>query len=166
MGSSGRVEPRSTRRREPAMETHDPHAGTADPHRLAPRGVAEAKRRRRPSGKPPPLPRQLGFSGRLAIALIAALVVFSLVLIVFSVGGVFERGENAFLDWLAHYRTSALNHVMLFVNGLGSLWTNRILRWGTIGTLVVFRRWRHLIAYLGTIVVVESITAGTSQMIT
>jgi tRNA A-37 threonylcarbamoyl transferase component Bud32 len=44
---------------------------------------------------------------------------------------------------------------VLFVNLLASRWTIRILRWGTIGALVAFRRWRHLLVFLGAVLATE-----------
>ena len=44
---------------------------------------------------------------------------------------------------------------MLAVNVLAASWTIRVLRWGTIAALIVFRRWRHLFVFLGAIIVLE-----------
>ncbi|MGZ4150133.1 MAG: RIO1 family regulatory kinase/ATPase domain-containing protein, partial [Actinomycetota bacterium] len=38
-----------------------------------------------------------------------------------------------------------------------SRWTIRLLRWSTILALVLFRRWRHLIVFLGAILVLEAV---------
>ena len=52
------------------------------------------------------------------------------------------------------------------VNGLGSEWFNRILRWGTLLALMGFRRWRHLVVYLGIILVVAWLTHALSLVVT
>jgi tRNA A-37 threonylcarbamoyl transferase component Bud32/uncharacterized integral membrane protein len=114
-------------------------------------------RRRRPSGEPPPLPRKLGRSGKIWVALgvsVAAL----LILIVFffqPLGGVFDRFDTLRLRAIANLRTDWLTDPMLVVNGLGSRWTIRALRWGTIAVLIGFRRWRHLFVFLGSLLTVE-----------
>jgi membrane-associated phospholipid phosphatase/tRNA A-37 threonylcarbamoyl transferase component Bud32 len=112
------------------------------------------RRRRRPSGKPPPLPRELGASGRFWMAAIGSLVVLLILLFTLPIGGWFERTESAFLQWLAGFRADPLTDVARMLNGLGSEWTNRILRWGTLIALIAFQRWRHLVVYLGTILIV------------
>lgn len=124
--------------------------------------VDTTKRRRRPSGKPPPLPRELGLSGKLWIALIVGVAAFVMLLFTTPMGVSFERAESAFLRRVAGLRTEALNEVMLVVNGLGSEWTNRLLRWGTLVALIVVRRWRHLLVFLGTILFVAWLTTKVS----
>jgi hypothetical protein len=60
--------------------------------RLAERGPRGAGKRRRPSGEPPPLSRQLGLSGRVWIALAASLPVVVGVLLAYGALGVaFDR---------------------------------------------------------------------------
>jgi tRNA A-37 threonylcarbamoyl transferase component Bud32/membrane-associated phospholipid phosphatase len=44
---------------------------------------------------------------------------------------------------------------MRLVAHLGSPWTLRILRWGTILVLIGFRRWRHLVTFLVAMLTVE-----------
>ena len=128
-------------------------AGTAPPPR---QGPASAGKRRRPSGDPPPLPRQLGVSGRVWVTLVASL--------------------HAIIGWLrvrvarrrfrtvgvggaapgCRPRTGWLTTLMLTINTvLASRWTIRILRLGTLVALVGFRRWRHLLTFLGSVVAVE-----------
>ena len=112
--------------------------------------------RRRPSGEAPPLPHELGRTGR--IWLLLALY-FALAIVIAMSYGPLRRAAEAFdtalLRAFAHLRTPWLTDVALVVSALTSRWTIRILRWATIGTLVVFRRWRHLVVFLGTLVAVE-----------
>src|SRR5947207_2381543 len=85
------------------------------------RGLHDGKRRRRPSGQPPPLPRELGAAGMFWIGAILVLILVIVVLIAFnSVGGAFDRVESRFVRWIAERRTGWLNRIMLVVNGLGS----------------------------------------------
>jgi tRNA A-37 threonylcarbamoyl transferase component Bud32 len=107
---------------------------------------------RRPSGEPPPLPHELGRTGRFWLYLAVA------ILLLISFGpfrAAVEHWDAVQLRFLADLRGPRLTDGALLLNALTSRWTIRILRWGTIGTLVVFRRWRHLLVFLGAIVAVE-----------
>jgi tRNA A-37 threonylcarbamoyl transferase component Bud32/membrane-associated phospholipid phosphatase len=86
-------------------------------------------------------------------------------LFVLPIGGSFERAESQLLRRLAAWRTESLTDVMLFVNGLGSEWLNRILRWGTLFALIAFRRWRHLLVFLATILFVAWLTTKLSILV-
>jgi membrane-associated phospholipid phosphatase/tRNA A-37 threonylcarbamoyl transferase component Bud32 len=112
------------------------------------RGVSRTKRRRRPSGQPPPLPRELGASGRFWIGALVFLLAFTIFLLVTQVGNSFDRQESVFLRWIVSWRTGWLNRLALIVNGLGATAFTRSLRLGTLVTLIAFRRWRHLIVLL------------------
>jgi tRNA A-37 threonylcarbamoyl transferase component Bud32/membrane-associated phospholipid phosphatase len=109
------------------------------------RGPLTSKRQRRPSGQPPPLPRELGAGGRFWIGALMALVAFTIFLIVTTVGNSLDRQESVLLRWIGEGRTGWLNRVMLLVNGLGSTAVTRGLRLGTIIALIGLRRWRHLL---------------------
>jgi tRNA A-37 threonylcarbamoyl transferase component Bud32 len=100
-----------------------------------------------------------------SLALIAGLLVFLIVLLIFPIGPSIERSESAFLRRVAGWRSSALNDLSLLVNGLGAEWTNRLLRWGTILVLIAFRRWRHLVVLLGTILSVAWLATKLSEYI-
>jgi membrane-associated phospholipid phosphatase len=117
--------------------------------------------RRRPSGQPPPLPHEIGRSGRLLLVLVAVMAVVTLVgaLIVFPP---FDRAESAFLRWLARFRSDPVTDVMQLVDGIASRWPLRVLRWIAIVALVVVKRWRHLLVFLASIIVVELLTYGVS----
>jgi tRNA A-37 threonylcarbamoyl transferase component Bud32/membrane-associated phospholipid phosphatase len=107
------------------------------PERHPTAGSSRWGKRRRPSGEPPPLPRQLGVSGRVWIA-------------------TFNRWDSAALRGVAVLRTGWLTTLMLGINALlASRWTIRILRLGTMAALVGLRRWRHLVIFLSCVVVVE-----------
>jgi tRNA A-37 threonylcarbamoyl transferase component Bud32 len=130
-------------------------------------GRATPRRRRRPSGEPPPLPRKLGRSGKIWIALVAyvAAVLIVVVLIFQPLTDVFDRFDAFRLRGIARLRTDWLTDWMLFSNGLSSRWTIRVLRWGTIAVLIGFRRWRHLFVFLGAVLFVELITYQLSIFI-
>jgi tRNA A-37 threonylcarbamoyl transferase component Bud32 len=75
-----------------------------------------------------------------------------------SSAALWDRMDSAFLRWLSRFRTGALTDVMRFLDGTPSRWPLRLLRWGTILTLVAFKRWRHLLVFVGSLIVVEWVT--------
>lgn len=123
-------------------------------------------RRRRPSGEPPPLPRNLGRSGRFWLIMVAYLISVAIGVIVFApFQRLFEHWDTEQLRWVIALRTRWLTDVMLLVNVVTSVWTIRVLRWGTILVLVIFRRWRHLLVFLGAVLAAEALTAGLALYI-
>ena len=112
-------------------------------------GVRFAGRRRRPSGDKPPLPRELGTSGRiwLAVGLCSVLIWFFL----FAVPGTGDwwgTRDNQVERWFVSIRGPTLTSVMLGLHALGSAWFIRPLRWAAIIVLVVYRKWRILAGVL------------------
>jgi tRNA A-37 threonylcarbamoyl transferase component Bud32 len=97
----------------------------------------------------------------LAFALAAAVATI-LVLAVGTTDIAVDRLDSAFLRGVARLRTGWLTDVMRFVDGLASRWPLRLLRWAAILTLVTFKRWRHLLVFVASIVLVEVIGYVTS----
>ena len=123
-------------------------------------GITISGRRRRPSGEREPLPRMLQASERfwLLIGILVGLVWVSVLAWSETTGWWFER-DHEVLFWFADRRTDTLTAIMRDLHALGSEWTIRLLRWGTILVLIGFRRWRHLFGVLGVILVLEWIGA-------
>jgi membrane-associated phospholipid phosphatase/tRNA A-37 threonylcarbamoyl transferase component Bud32 len=117
--------------------------------------------RRRPSGEPPPLPHEIGRTGRLLLALVVATAVTTL-FVALILSTPFDRTESAFLRWLARFRSDPLTDALRFVDGIASRWPLRILRWGTVLALVFVRRWRQLLVFVSAIVAVELATYAVS----
>ncbi len=114
--------------------------------------------RRRPSGEPPPLPRELGSSKFwlfMAVYIVATVIG---VLLFEPSERLFERVDTAVLRWFASWRTNLLTHVMETIVLLTSRWVIRILRWATILTLVAVRRWRHLVVFVGALIIEGGLT--------
>jgi tRNA A-37 threonylcarbamoyl transferase component Bud32 len=122
--------------------------------------------RRRPSGEAPPLPRELGRSGKFWLFMAAYLVATIIGVLLFEPSErIFERADTAVLRWVASWRTDPLTDVMETIALLTSRWAIRILRWATILTLVAVRRWRHLIVFIGALVVEGATTYLLTQAI-
>jgi membrane-associated phospholipid phosphatase/tRNA A-37 threonylcarbamoyl transferase component Bud32 len=127
---------------------------------------AHTEQRRRPSGEPPALPHELGRSGKFFLLLVLYFVIAITAFLVFpSLESVFERWDHTRQLWITDLRTPGLTRVMLVVNGLASNWTIRLIRWGVILGLVVFRRWRHLFVFLGAIIVTEIVAYNASSIV-
>ena len=122
--------------------------------------ISRSRRRRRPSGEAPPLPRTLDTSGRYWLA------ATGLVLVLWVVALANTRASNyvlafdqALLGRIARLRTPALTDVAQGLHALGSVWTARVLFWPTMLVLLVVRRLRHLFVFLGvTLLVIAAST--------
>jgi tRNA A-37 threonylcarbamoyl transferase component Bud32/membrane-associated phospholipid phosphatase len=125
-----------------------------------------AGQRRRPSGEPPALPHELGRSGKFLLLMLLYFVLVLTGFLVFpSLEGLFERLDHGRQVRITDLRTPGLTRVMLVVNGLASSWTIRLVRWGVIIGLVAFRRWRHLLVFLGAIILTEIVAYNASTLI-
>jgi tRNA A-37 threonylcarbamoyl transferase component Bud32 len=130
---------------------------TTDPSSIGQRSLLRL--RRRPSGEAPPLPHEIGQSGRLLLTLVvvAGLITLAGVMLEPTLH-LADRIDSAFLRWFSRFRTTALTDVMRFLDGTPSRWPLRLFRWGTILALVAFKRWRHLLVFVGSLIVVELTT--------
>ena len=141
--------------------------GTA--HDLTPPGCRRGRRRRRPTGEPPPLPRHLESTG--FGWMVAAVGLITLTLLVFTAGR-YGRGmtftvvDNWVMQRLAALRTPGLTTFVRGLSGLiGSLWTVKVLAWTTLAILVVYKRYRHLIVGLVSFQVVTLLVLGLSAAV-
>ena len=127
------------------------------------RGSRRVTRRktRRPSGDPPPLPRKLDRSGKAWLfAGGGVFLTLLLVAIIGSFGSKMDLHEGRFLEWFSGIRTPALTKVMRSIDVVGSDWTIALLQWSVIATLLVFKRFRHLLVFLGSLVGVTIVAGG------
>lgn len=129
-------------------------------------GIEFAGRRRRPTGEQPPLPRELKRSGWIWLALGVGLGVLWLSLFAFPLTtNWWARVDHVILNWLADRRTDAVTNAMEVVQVLGSLWVIRPLRWATLITLAVFRRWRAFVGVLVAFIIVDTVQRFLSEWI-
>ncbi|MGY1641070.1 phosphatase PAP2 family protein [Geodermatophilus sp. SYSU D00703] len=134
-----------------------PEAGPA--RRPGSPAIQHVRRRRRPSGEPPPLPRHLNTSGRWWLGLSAGVVVaWSVVLATDSVPLV-DLVDTRVLQAVAELRTPGLTAVAEAAGVLATkpvihaLWVANLL------VLVVCRRWHHLFVWLGVGLLVVNVGA-------
>ena len=141
--------------------THVADPTPADDQGHPPPAVAVVRRRRRPSGDPPPLPRALKRSGRVWLVVGAITAVVWLLTAANTPLRVFADSlDLAILNTVVELRTDVVTSITKAIHALGSDWGARVLRWAVVIVLVVFRRWRHLFAFIGALVLVEGIGSG------
>jgi membrane-associated phospholipid phosphatase len=131
---------------------------TQDHQAIRPPGSAvhKTRRQRRPTGAPPPLPHPV------TITTTACLVVGAVVL-----AGAFaatqrtpwlrvDDGASAWvLRQLAGMRTPWLTDVANGINVAGSSWGATVVGLSVVALPMVFRRWRHLLVFMGSLLFLE-----------
>jgi membrane-associated phospholipid phosphatase/tRNA A-37 threonylcarbamoyl transferase component Bud32 len=131
--------------------------------RPEPPAIQRVRRRRRPSGEPPPLPKHLNASGKWWLALSGMVV--ALWIIVVATGSVtyFDVADTRILQEFAGLRTPWLTNVAKVAGVLATgaaiyvLW---LLNWLLLAGL---RRWRHLFVLIGVGIVVVNIGASMAS---
>jgi tRNA A-37 threonylcarbamoyl transferase component Bud32/membrane-associated phospholipid phosphatase len=126
--------------------------GVDDRGRLLRAGTRGIRRRRRPSGEPPPLPRPIQITG--VQWLLAAVTLVALAIAAFSadpygLGVAVSMSDTRALRWIGERRTPSLTSVMQVLSGSGLIWGIQLLRWSTLLGLLVLKRLRHLLVLLG-----------------
>ena len=119
---------------------------------------ASARIRRRPSGEPPPLPREPGWTRWAWIVLVVVLLGVVLAAILAGTDSA-TSFDNSVLRWFADHRTTTLTDIsksMLSASGLTTVLLTRVV---VALVLVVFKRFRQLVAFLATFVVVDWLVA-------
>ena len=117
--------------------------------------------RRRPSGEPAPLPREpLAGSGKFWVPLgLLFAIIFALLLsstsFLLGQGAFWDGIDQRIVEWIEQIRTDTLTSLSRAVNSLTNAWFLRTLRWGDVIALLFFKRWRHLVAFVGLILVLQ-----------
>jgi hypothetical protein len=110
--------------------------------------------RRRPSGQPPPLPRENRWT-RWIWVLAAVLLLGVALNVLIRTTDVVETADRAVLSFVAEARTPALTDAAELVALLTTFAAVVALRWGIALVLVAYRRFRHLVVFLATLVVTD-----------
>ena len=122
--------------------------------------IRHVRRRRRPSGEPPPLPRHLNASGKWWLALSGAVLVSWAVVVLTGTGWWFELVDTRVLQTIGQLRSPALTRVAEVTGVLATSPAMHVLWVASIAVLIVFRRWRHLFVWVAVGLVVVN-TART-----
>ncbi|RBY78141.1 hypothetical protein DQ238_13140 [Geodermatophilus sp. TF02-6] len=127
--------------------------------------IQRVRRRRRPSGEPPPLPRHLNASGKWWLGLSAGVVVAWTVALV--TGGVpaVDLVDTRLLQALAAVRSPGLADVAEAAGVLAGRRALHVLWLANLLVLVVFRRWRHLFVWIGVGLLVVNVGALATQVL-
>ena len=129
-------------------------AGTAS---LAPGpAVRRTTRHRRPTGAPPPLPHPVSVTTKawlvLAVVVLAGVIVISLRAPSLRLD---NQVNSAVLRLFARARTPWLTDVAHGIYTAGSGWGATVLGLSAVVLTIVFRRWRHLLVFLCSLLLLE-----------
>ena len=118
--------------------------------------VQRTRRQRRPTGAPPPLPHPVVITTTawllLAVVIVAAAFVASERTPWLRVD---DRASTSVLRLLAGIRTPWLTDAASGINVAGSGWGATVLGLSLVALTMAFRRWRHLLVFLGSLVFLE-----------
>src|SRR4051812_14809463 len=120
-------------------------------------GAGRTRPRRRPSGEAPPLPRQLNRSGRFWLMLAGGVLAF---LLLIGLSGVVTLRLDAFeaevLRGFARLRTDPATAVLSRIDGVISP-VVLLIWWVALAVMLIWRRWRHLFVWIGTMFLVSAL---------
>jgi tRNA A-37 threonylcarbamoyl transferase component Bud32/membrane-associated phospholipid phosphatase len=122
--------------------------------------VRHSRRRRRPSGAPPPLPRHLETTGvgwlLVAVGLVA---VFAVIFAASRHGAAVELtvADDRVARWFTELRRGWLTNALQVAAFPASWLASKILAWCIVVTLLVFRRIRHLVVYIVALAVTTQV---------
>ena len=125
----------------------DDAAVTMNP--IAARGV-----RRRPSGEPPPLPRDAGWV-RSAWIVVGVIVLGVVLAAILSGADASSSFDDSVLSWFSDHRTTGLTDISEVLVPAGVFPVILLTRLAVVVVLVVFKRFRQLVAFLATFVAVD-----------
>jgi tRNA A-37 threonylcarbamoyl transferase component Bud32/membrane-associated phospholipid phosphatase len=132
--------------------------GSIGPTRSDALHVSRSGRRRRPTGRPPPLPRSIQPTGVWWAAV--AVVLVTLAKVAFgparrSLGVAVTVWDDAVVRWLAGLRLPGMTGLMeAIVASTGSVGVVGAVRWATLVALLALRRIRHLVVFVGSFLAV------------
>ncbi len=145
------------------MSEHIGRAAAGNGRVTAPPGpaVPKGRRQRRPTGAPPPLPHPVTITTTAWLILLAAVLAGAFVASQHTPWlGIDDRASTAVLRLFAGMRTPWLTDVANGIDGAGSGWGVTVLGLSVVALTMAFRRWRHLLVFLGSLLFLEF--AGTS----
>jgi hypothetical protein len=121
---------------------------------VADAGDRPGRPRRRPSGEPPPLPREDHWT-RWVWVLAGVLLLGAGLHLALRAGDAVQAADQAVLELMARARTPALTGVARLADQLPTFAVVMALRLATVLVLVVYGRFRQLTVFLATLVVTD-----------
>jgi hypothetical protein len=114
--------------------------------------VGKGRRRRRPTGEPPPLPHPVTITTTAWLVLVAMVLTGAFVALQYAPWlRVDDRVSTWVLRPLAGIRTPWLTNVANGINVAGSGWGASVLGLSVVALTMAFRRWRHLLVFMGSL---------------
>ena len=111
------------------------------------------RRRRRPTGAAPPLPRSIGTSGRGWLVALIVLVAWSIVTYVSAwARRATDQVDAAILRAIAALRADWATPVFRAIDRAATGWTMFVAALVLLSAMILCRRWRHLFTFLGSVV--------------
>jgi tRNA A-37 threonylcarbamoyl transferase component Bud32 len=104
-------------------------------------------RRRRPTGAPPPLPKKIGATGVLRLALLALVVVPGCIWLHYNPAPL-DRFDAVITNAAVGLRTGWLDRIARTTDAVGSRYGLAILMLATVAAVAWFKRWRLLALFL------------------
>jgi membrane-associated phospholipid phosphatase len=114
------------------------------------------RRQRRPTGAPPPLPHPVAIST--TAWLLVAVVILTGAFLISEITPWLRLGDRAntwLLRLLADLRTPWLTDVASVIKAAGSGWGVTVLGLAVVALTMIFRRWRHLLVFVGSLFFLE-----------
>ena len=130
--------------------------------------VRQSRKRRRPSGAPPPLPRHLETTG--VGWLLAAVGLVAVFAISFAASRhwaavAVTAADDRIVRWLSGLRSGWLASVVAVAAFPASWLASKILAWCIVVPLLVFRRVRHLVVFVVALAVASQLTVVLSAVL-
>ena len=125
---------------------------------LEERRAALAEIHRRPSGAPPPLPKEAGWLRWGVVFAVVFVIGITLDIALRTTDGI-QSFDQGVLRWFADHRTdgfTSLAKALYLPTGLAVILT---VRWVVVIALAVVGRFRHLVVFLGTFVISDWLVA-------
>jgi tRNA A-37 threonylcarbamoyl transferase component Bud32/membrane-associated phospholipid phosphatase len=150
------------------MDTTARAAQGADHPARAATSVRQSRRRRRPSGAPPPLPRHLETTGvGWLLAAVGLVTVFAISFAASRHGAAVAvtAADDRVVRWLTGLRSGWFAGVVAVAAFPASWLASKILAWCIVVPLLVFRRIRHLVVYVVALAVTSQLTLVLSSVL-
>ena len=123
--------------------------------------VHKTRRQRRPTGAPPPLPHPVTSTTTAWLVFVAVVLAGAFLASQHTPWlRIDDQASTSVLRLLAGIRTPWLTDVASGINVAGSGWGATVLGLSVIALTIAFRRWRHLLVFMGSVLFLEIV--GTS----